>query len=56
MNGSALDQVCYIHWHLVYLCVVKCFDVLQHSFVVTSDEVDGHSFAAKSATTTDPVH
>ena len=56
MNGSVLDQVCNVHWHLVYLCVVERLDVLQHAFVVAGDEVDRHSFAAKSATTTDPVH
>ena len=56
MNGSTLDQICNIHWHLVDLCVVEGLDVLQHAFIVAGDEIDRHSFAAKSATTTDPVH
>ena len=55
MNESALDQVCYVHWHLIYLCVVERLNVLQHALVVAGDEVDCYSFAAESATTTDPV-
>ena len=53
---NALDQICNVHWHLVYLCVVERLNVFQHAFIVAGDKVDCHSLAAKSATTTDPVH
>lgn len=48
------DKVSHIHRHLVYLCVVKLLYILQHPLILASNEVDGHTLAAKTPTTTNP--
>ena len=49
------NEVGHIHRHLVHLRVVELLNVLQHALVVTSDEIDGNSFAAEPATTPNPA-
>ena len=48
-----LDQVSHVHGHLVDAGVVEFLDVVQCTFVVVRDEIDGNAFATKSATTSD---
>ena len=48
-----LNQVSNVHGHLVNLCVVEFFNVIEGTFVIIGDEVDCNSFTAKSSTTSD---
>merc|ERR1719361_470445 len=51
-----LDQVSHVHGHLVDAGVVEFLDVVQCTFVVVRDEIDGNAFTTKSATTSDSVN
>ena len=44
-----------VHWHLFDRRVVKLLNVLQSSFVLFCDKVDGSSFTSKSTTATDTM-
>lgn len=54
-EGVWSNEIGHVHGHLINLSVVELLNILQHALVFTSYEVDGYSFAAKSATTTNPV-
>ena len=49
-----LDEVSHVHGHLVNLSVIEHFNVLEHTFIFTCDEVDGYTFSAKPASTANP--
>ena len=44
-----------VHWHLFDRRVVKLLNVLESSFVLFGDKVDGGSFTSESTTSTDTV-
>lgn len=49
------NEICHIHGHLLDLCVIELFYVLQHSFILPGYEIDSNSFAAKPATSANPL-
>lgn len=51
-----LDEISDIHRHLLHLGVVERLNVLQRSAVLARHKVYGHSFPAKSPSTTDPKY
>ena len=53
--ARCLDEVGDVHGHLVDAGVVELLDVVEGALVVVGDEVDGHSLAAETASTTDSV-
>ena len=53
MSLRVLDQVSHVHRHLVDASVVEFLDIVQCTFVVVRDEIDGNAFTTKSATTSD---
>ena len=46
--STALDKIHYVGGHFFYLCVVECLDVSEVSHITLSDEVNRHTFTAKS--------
>lgn len=52
--GNVLDQVSHIHGHLLHSGVVEGLNVPERSLVIFSHHVDGNTFSAEAATTSNP--
>lgn len=53
---TCLDEIGNVHRHLLDLSAVELLDLAHHADVISSDEVDGNTLPAESATTTDTVN
>lgn len=50
-----LNQIGYIDWHLINVCIVKGFNVFQRTLIIISNKVDSNTFTAETSTTTNSV-
>ena len=48
-----LDEVGHIHGHLIDTSVVEFFNIVQSTFILVSNKIDGNAFTAKATTTAD---
>ncbi len=54
-TNPVLDKICDIHGHLINLGGIELLDVAQDPDVIVLYKVDGNTFAAKSARSSDAV-
>jgi hypothetical protein len=50
-----LNEISDIHRHLLDLSIVELLDIVQHSDIFGSDEIDGYTFTAETTATTDTM-
>ena len=48
-----LDEVGHIHGHFIDASVVEFFDIVQSTFILVSNKIDGNALTAKATTTAD---
>jgi hypothetical protein len=55
VDVGCLDEVGNVHGHLLDLGAVELLNLAHHADIVSGDEVDGHTLATETTTTTDTV-
>ena len=50
---QALNEVGHVHGHLVNTSVVEFFNIVQSTFIVVGNKVDGNALTTETATTSD---
>jgi len=54
--AKTLDEIGDIHGHFLNLSVVEGLNVLETAVILLGHKVDGHAFAAKPASSANPVY
>lgn len=53
---SVLNQIGYIDWHLINVCIVEGFNVFQRTLIIFSNKIDSNTFTAETSTATNSMN
>lgn len=53
--AKILNQIGYIDWHLINVCIVEGFNVFQRTLIIFSNKIDSNTFTAETSTATNSV-